>query len=294
MQPNLSPYGPVDLGRVGAFLRRPNMDLQNVEKPNDEVFGDAGYVVMKSAVSPQLCAKAIAQYDAFEALREERKVEVRDVKGRNYRVNNLHLASDALLDIGTTKVFHDFASSYLRRQSLVYTSLSYKHGSQQDPHLDTPFFWTRPFNLYVGVWVALEQVRAEAGPLFYYEGSHKYFNSEDDLRAVWKESGQNVGRMFGIIRQHIEGRCRRHEATVNAGDAVIWHPGLVHGGTRATDPTLTRYSCVYHFGAVGVNIRDERAFPEDFVNVPMHGLLRRNGQYYARKNLPKVMLHEPV
>ena len=290
----LSPFSQIDIARVTALLTKPNIGFGQATPPDDAAFPDSGLIQITGAVGKGLCEQAIAEYKAFETFREERGCAIRDAKGRNYRVNNLHIYSKPYLDIGTTPILHEHVSRFLRRQSCVYTSLAYEHGSQQLPHIDTPFFWTRPFNLYAGVWVALEDVQADAGPLFYYEGSQRYFNSEEELRDVWKSSGGNVDRMFVLIHEYIESKCKRVIPDLRTGDAVIWHPGIVHGGTRATNAQATRFSAVYHFAPVGVNVRDQRVFPGDFANVPTYGLRKNQGQFYARKNMPKVMLHMVV
>jgi len=146
--------------------------------------------------------------------------------------------------------------------------------------------------MYIGVWVALEDVKPDAGPLFYYEGSHKYFNSVKELTAVYEASDKNVNRMFEIMHDVVSSKCKRVELCVNQGDAILWHPGVMHGGTFASDRDATRYSCVYHFGAQGVNVRFQTTFPNNFLNVPLCGLSEYNGQLYARKNMPKVIPHK--
>jgi hypothetical protein len=278
-----SPYG-FDPGRALRLAISPNIRLDTlgrVAKPDDSVFDETGLLHIKSAVSPELCDRAVADYDAFEKIRDETGCLVRGANGRNLRLANFHLESQAALAIGLNDAFHAPLTRFFRRPSSIYTSLTYKHGSQQTAHIDTPFFWTRPFNLYAGVWVALEDVQPEAGPLFYYPGSHKRYATEADLFAAFEGCDRSVDLMFDQMRGEAEKVARPELALIKKGDAVIWHPGILHGGTMATDPHATRYSIVFHFAPVGVNVRDTR-FPNDFPNVPTYGIQRKNGNYYCR------------
>jgi phytanoyl-CoA hydroxylase len=290
MSPKLSPYG-FDFGRYLRLLVRPNVRLRpTIRQPHNEVFPESGLIHMPGAATPELCDEVIADYERFEELRCRVGCAIRDRDGRNYRVANLHLRSKAMRRIGLTRAFHEAAGNFFGAPSTIYTSLYFKHGSQQSPHIDTPFFWTRPFNFFVGVWVALEDVAEQAGPLIYYPGSHRLFDSEQALRDVFEKAGQDVHGMFALMRDDVEQHCKPQKVVIEKGDAVIWHPGLMHGGSPATQASLTRHSNVFHFAPLGVNVRDHRVFPRDFANVPTYGIVKEAGGYYCRASLPATMI----
>ena len=284
----LSPYG-VDLGKIIRLAIRPNIAFGPVESGDDSVFPEDGLLRIPDAVPAHLCDQAIRDYDDFEVFRESRGCAVRGANGRNYRLVNFHLESKSLLAAGLCDSFHKVATAFFRRQSTIYTSLSYKHGSQQKAHVDTPYFWTRPFNLFVGVWLALEDVAPDAGPLFYYPGSHRLFLREDQLIDVYCRANGDLQGMFDLIREEVEKTTRPEPVLIRKGDAVVWHPGIVHGGMVATDPKATRFSIVYHFAPLGVNVRNN-AFPRDFRNFPTYGVVQKGGNYYCRVSLPATML----
>ncbi len=287
----LSPYR-FDIGRFLALARRPNLRLNpfaSVAPPDDAAFPETGLIRIPGAIPPELCAAAIREHDQFERFRERRHCLIRDPAGRNYRLANFHLKSPSLLQIGLAAAFHRHATAFFRRPSTLYTSLCYKHGSQQDAHIDTPFFWTRPFNLFCGLWVALEDVAPTAGPLFYYPGSHRLFNSEDKLRQLYARAGNDVQSMFRLMTAEVASTCERVPLILQRGDAVMWHPGVLHGGARATDPQATRYSIVFHLAPLGVNVR-QSTFPHAFPDLPTYGIVGREGRYYCRTGLPRIMV----
>ena len=285
----LSPYG-FDLGRFAWLILRPNVTLQKPSGPHDECFPDSGLLEMRSAIDPELCDLAIKEASAFDSFRREKGCAIAGSNGRHFRVANLHVVSNAIRRIGLTDEFHRIASQFFGGTSTIYTSLYFKHGSQQAPHIDTPYFWTRPINNFVGVWVALEDIDESAGPLVYYAGSHRFFSNEEALRGVFESAGGNLERMFELMEREIESRCERRVALIRKGDAVIWHPGVLHGGQKATDSARTRYSTVFHFAPLGINVRDEKSFLKEFWNIPTYGVKREGGNFYCRASLPAAMV----
>ena len=59
------------------------------------------------------------------------------------------------------------------RRPFAFQTLNFRRGSQQNLHSDTVHFNTEPQGFMAGVWIALEDVRPEAGPLIYKRGSHR-------------------------------------------------------------------------------------------------------------------------
>jgi hypothetical protein len=289
MEPRLSPYK-IDSGRILRLLMRPNIGYPKPTGPHDDYFPATGIIQIPAAIPPALCDQAIADYADFEKFRKQKHCVIHDAHGRYYRVANFHLYSGSARKIGLNTIFHKHAGRFFGAQSCIYTSLYFKHGSQQKPHLDTPYFWTRPFNLFVGVWVALEDVQPSAGPLVYYSGSHRMFNSEQQLREAFTRSGNNVQDMFDMMRTEIERSCSPLTMTIKKGDALIWHPGVMHGGSLATDASATRHSMVFHFAPLGINVRDHRAFPKNFTNLPSYGVIKEGDSYYCRGKLPTAMI----
>jgi hypothetical protein len=102
-----------------------------------------------------------------------------------------------------------------------------------------------------GVWVALEDVEADSGPLVYYPGSHRWpiFTNE--------ALGLCVSQMPGQPDQTLYERLWRELVRVHAtepdyfyakkGQALIWAANLLHGGRRQEDKHRTRWSQVTHY-----------------------------------------------
>lgn len=130
---------------------------------------------------------------------------------------------------------------------LPFQTLNFTHGTGQKTHSDTIHFQTRPANQMCGVWIALEATDEHNGALHVYPGSHRLPNitMQDFSLARGKKD-------YGIYEDSLEALIRRNGLAkkslyLNAGDAVIWHANLLHGGDIVRDPSRTRYSQVTHY-----------------------------------------------
>ena len=102
-----------------------------------------------------------------------------------------------------------------------------------------------------GVWVALEDVDEDNGPVVYYPGSH-------DLPeyAPWDYGEASGHEHYDTYERHlaeqIEQRGLTAElATMARGEAFLWAANLWHGGAPRRDPDRTRHSQVTHYFFAG-------------------------------------------
>ena len=141
------------------------------------------------------------------------------------------------------------------REPHPFQTLNFRVGTQQRTHADAVHFNTEPPGLMCGVWVALEDVDEDCGPLVYYPGSHKLpYVSPSDV-GIDVEPGQQAvahdeyeARYEPYVEQLIsrEGLAAHH-ATVRKGQALVWAANLLHGGSPVRVPGRTRRSQVTHY-----------------------------------------------
>jgi ectoine hydroxylase-related dioxygenase (phytanoyl-CoA dioxygenase family) len=156
-------------------------------------------------------------------------------------------------------------------ESGIYTSLTFKYGTQQPVHRDVPHFATFPKNRFMGVWHALERVTVNNGPLFYYPGGHKFPLSAHDALTETQENYPNLAGedLFeaaldiynGMVIDHCEKLLLMEVIELDPGDVVIWHPQLPHGGMpiKSND---TRFSTVFHCAPIDTQVYQYKTFFE--------------------------------
>jgi len=142
-------------------------------------------------------------------------------------------------------------SDVFGRKAFPFQTLNFPVGTQQEFHSDSVHFSSIPERFMCGVWVALEDVSEDAGPLEYYPGTHKWpiiYNDRVGVRvfgtgkapphSAYQTFWRAMIEKFQIAPQFF---CPRK------GQAIIWLANLLHGGSRQRDPGLTRWSQVTHY-----------------------------------------------
>ena len=147
------------------------------------------------------------------------------------------------------------------RTPLPFQTLNFPVGTQQSAHSDGGFFNSDPEGLMCGVWVALEDVDMDNGPLFYHPGSHKLPTPTAEF--VEKEVGESIDpavhsrdelraereRLYATYTRRLAetGGTEPRHATIRKGQAMVWAANLLHGGAVHRDHARTRRSQVTHY-----------------------------------------------
>jgi hypothetical protein len=160
------------------------------------------------------------------------------------RVQDGWLVNKAVRSLATDRRVSGFLDELYQRKSFPFQTLNFPKGSQQRTHSDTFHFNSRPAGFMCGVWIALEDIHPDSGPLQYYPGSQKLpvFSVADlagrDVRAGYEDFIDETVQKAGL---------KRETAPIKRGQAFIWAANLFHGGSPMADPNRTRLSQVTHY-----------------------------------------------
>jgi hypothetical protein len=141
----------------------------------------------------------------------------------------------------------DILESLYDRKPLPFQTLNFYRATQQPAHSDTIHFNSKPAGFMCGVWVALEDMDADNGPLIYYPGSHKL------PELTMQDAGvpgdyDHYPEYERMIAEQIERHgLKPAYGTINKGQALIWSANLLHGGAPQRDMSRTRHSQVTHY-----------------------------------------------
>lgn len=137
------------------------------------------------------------------------------------------------------------------RKPIPFQTLNFPVGSQQAAHTDSVHFSSLPERFMCGVWVALEDIDADAGPLVYYPGSHKWPILTNALigRRGWGSSLQSAQTPFEDLWAVLVDATGASPQSFlpRQGQALIWAANLLHGGGAQFNPQRTRWSQVTHY-----------------------------------------------
>jgi len=176
-----------------------------------------------------------------------------------------------------------FLSAVFEDAPKAFQQLCFWNGSQQAMHKDTAYVKidTNPLSL-AATWLALEDVAEGAGELEYYVGSHRAPDFVFGGVSKWAEGHMQEHDRF-LASLHEDAKAHGHTLSRfhgKAGDVLVWHADLAHGGSRITRQGQTRQSLVTHFTAD----RDEPYYRRHSRHAP----LRRDGCVFVAQNAVPV------
>lgn len=193
-----------------------------------------------------------------------------DVFSASFKLNDLYLESSIVRRAVLNDSLVAILSELLDGEPIVINSLNFVRGSQQPYHFDTWYMPPPVPNKLTVSSICLEDIHVNAGPLFYYPGSHlipPYRFSHGGIHAI--EAEMDACRSY--LEKEIASRGLQKTAFLGvAGDVFLWHAQLLHGGMQIRDSARTRKSLVTHYWRM-------KDVPSESV-----GVFDRNKYFYNR------------
>lgn len=167
------------------------------------------------------------------------------------RVQDAWKSDPDILAIAANSKVLDLLGKLYGRPAFPFQTLNFPVGTQQDAHSDSVHFSSLPERFMCGVWLAMEDISADAGPLFYYPGSHRWPVLSNALIGR-RGFGSTLDSAQDPFAQGWRSLCDAYGAQqevflARKGQALIWCANLLHGGSPQTDSRQTRWSQVTHY-----------------------------------------------
>lgn len=216
--------------------RRGSLTTEQVEQA--ERFRRDGYLALPGIVPPELCDLARAQCEPF--FEEEWSVVNRRIQDAWTR------GADSVRELATFPAVLELLEVLYGRRPVPFQTLDFKWGTEQSAHTDSMHFSCVPARFMCGIWVALEDVGPDNGPLFYYPGSHRL------PEISMQDLGQPVEAENYAVYEHFQSELMQEtgiqplEYHAKKGDALIWCSNILHGGRPVHAEGSTRWSQVTH------------------------------------------------
>ena len=162
--------------------------------------------------------------------------------------------SPLIKNVGEDPKLKELLNALLNDSAVLFQSINFITGSEQHTHSDSVHMTTFPLGGLLGVWIALEDITDENGPLHYYPGSHLlpyYLNPDyNNVGNKWLIGNKNYTAYEEMLEAKVkEQKLQKLVFKANKGDILIWHANLTHGGEPHINKNLTRKSMVFHYYA---------------------------------------------
>lgn len=247
VQPQHKPLSPEAPPKVtGPWVESPFFEAEIAARnlpPEQErlarQFHENGFVVLEGAADRALTHRIVADVLA--------ELERPDIAKRGNRVQDAWSFSPSVKEAAVLPRVLDVLRLLYGREPIPFQTLNFKFGTQQRAHADFVHFSCLPARYMCGAWVALEDVDADNGPLFYYPGSNRL----PELGP--NEMNETVASFeYGHYEEFQERLMaakglRPVEFHAKRGDILLWSSNIVHGGTPVRQPGRTRWSQVTHY-----------------------------------------------
>ncbi len=232
-----------ELPEISGFKQLP-ATIQNAILP----WSDQGYVILNSYFNTEQVNTINSE---VERLIAEGKV---DWKANDTKIMFAIHESDYIKRIGSDPQLLNILSMLLGKEVMLFQSINFLMGSEQRTHSDSIHMTTFPQGYLIAVWVALEDINEDNGPLHYYPSSHKlpYLMNKD-----YDNEGNDLflgAHRYAEYEDRIEEQAKKQGLEkkiflAKKGDALIWHANLLHGGNPHLNKSKTRKSVVFHYYA---------------------------------------------
>lgn len=256
---------------------------------------DDGFAVLDEMVTHDMLSQIINDYQSFINENPESAQSHCDKDGRHFRLANFHIYSDSALRMIKADRVMRVIDYLFGERGMLYTSLAFEYSTEQRPHRDTPYFFTRPEGLFFGVWFPLEDVHEASGPLVYFPGSHRidvdqlsFLDGQDPVDQSVRLAA--IARYQQYLRDESFKNFNLQTVLLKRGQMAIWHPQLVHGGSRQTNPCMTRRSMVFHVSPESTPVfKDDVFFGLEPAHHSPYKYAESYGRFHAKRDRPSFM-----
>lgn len=168
-----------------------------------------------------------------------------------HRVQDAWLYNEDIRAIAANERVLELLGKLYGRRAFPFQTLNFPVGTQQQLHSDSIHFSSVPERFMCGVWLAMEDIHPDAGPLTYLPGSNRWpVLSNTMIGRHGSENARDYAQTpfqaaWDALVQH--SNARQEIFLARKGQALIWAANLLHGGSPQRNPRLTRWSQVTHY-----------------------------------------------
>lgn len=190
-------------------------------------------------------------YPDFDAASARIVADLAEYYGDDRRIQDAWRFQDDVRRLASHEPVLTLLRRLYGREPIPFQTLNFRMGTEQPLHSDMPHFSSIPERFMAGVWIALEDIDSENGPLEYVPGSHRFpAYANEHIGVVGSEGKDRYENTHykDLWAQLVEANgLSRHTFHAKKGTALLWTANLLHGGAAHHNRARTRHSMVTHY-----------------------------------------------
>ena len=241
----------------------PKFDVNLEVDAGIKYYKDNGYVIFSSCVSNKDCdqikslwEKSIKPYRGKIYRQTTAKAEKNIFNKNNWIMNpvlnlqslNPNLFGD-LRKLVEKKIFSNNAickafRALLGEKPKIVQSMYFEGNSATWEHQDSYYLDSEKIGEMSAGWVALEEIKAEAGRFFICPGSHKIeLGKQNTNNNIADNHDKYISEIVSIIKSK---NMKIKAPYMAKGDVLFWNSWTIHGSIDSQDPNFSRSSITMH------------------------------------------------
>ncbi len=164
------------------------------------------------------------------------------------RLLDLHSHSPAALQIYLHRRIFEYVELIFDNPAIAFESSFGEFGWSEPACRDAVYIEVNPPAHLLTAWVPLEDITIESGPPYLVPGSHRLplYEFEAGRFQINSEEDYLPAHRFVLARAQ-EAGMESEDLLLKKGEAVLWHPLMVHGARRILRPAVTRRAMTVRF-----------------------------------------------
>lgn len=215
-------------------------DLSEEERTLVQTYHDQGFLVLDDVLTGAECDEIVA------SVAELYDPAIPDGPRSRHRIQDAWVESKSVRNLATMPRILEVLRLFYGREPIPFQTLNFSAGTQQPAHSDLTHFSCYPERFMCGVWLALEDIDDDNGPLLYYVGSHRLpvFSFSDFGSSMHDE---RLVERYDAFLELLADQYKFEKFHAKKGQALIWSANLWHGGDAIRKEGATRHSQVTHY-----------------------------------------------
>lgn len=242
-----------------------DFDYCDLDRPGKvrDYYEQNGYVVVRGLIPPELCDQAhalfeeqVKPYNGFIYRQATANPERHVFTSHGFMLNSiLNIQSlarhrfgafrDAGLAILTHPNLQAAVKNLLGEPGKIVQTMYFEGNPKTWAHQDTYYLDAEQIGRMVGVWIAVEDIRPDAGRFYVYPKSHLVNMAKNGGAIDYAFHHDQYKELVKKIIRKNNLTCRA--PALRKGDVLFWASKTIHGSLETTEPAHSRRSFTGHF-----------------------------------------------